>query len=221
MSEKKNKWEKIAEEVDRQEMAEEISKSADSEDKTNTEGVEDVSAASEMGVDADLNAAFADEFDDVDADAETIALRKELDAAKTQLLEMRASMANLESRTEREMIKARQFANERIIKKLLPVIDSLTMGLDAGAKDTSDGAVAILKGMQLTSDMLLKVLQEFGVKAIDPQPGDDFDPESHEAMTVQNIEGQADNTIVQTLQRGYALQDRVLRAAMVIVNRLA
>jgi molecular chaperone GrpE len=240
MSDKKNKWEKIAEEADRQEIIDSTEKKQSNKSKKTESGKkpekksvkdsgeasaadisaksgdDDITAESELGVD------FMDEFGaDMLANAETIALRNDLDTAKKQVLEMMAKISNQEARAEREMKKARQFANEGMIKKLLPVLDSLTMGLDAATGKDNPEVDSLLKGMHLTNDMLLKVLQEFGVSIINPAIGDAFDPDLHEAMTLQSDENQADNTVLQTLQRGYSLQDRVLRAAMVVVNRLA
>ena len=141
-------------------------------------------------------------------------LTEELTATKQKYLQLAAQMKNQTERSEREMKKARLFANERIIKKLLPVRDSLVRGLESVNADSAE-----VKGMQLTLDLLEKTLQEFGVEVINPAAGEVFDPELHEAMSVQQDAQLVDNSVVKVLQRGYKLQDRVLRAAMVIVNR--
>ena len=104
------------------------------------------------------------------------------------------------------------FVDEKLINELLPVVDSLDRGLETGAPDDPMRA-----GLQLTLDLLLKTLQKHGVELIDPKPGDAFSPELHEAMAMQPDPKAKSNTVLHVAQRGFMLNGRVLRAAMVVV----
>lgn len=147
-------------------------------------------------------------------------LREKLADAQQQILTKAAEMQNLQARSERETKKRCMFANERIINKLLPVLDSLSRGLEVAPSDAPE-VKAVRDGLQMTFDLLQDTLREFGVEAIVPVEGDVFDPNLHEAMSMQQDAALADNVVAQLLQPGYQLHDRVLRAAMVIVNRHA
>ena len=127
-------------------------------------------------------------------------------------------MKNMELRTSREIDKARKFANDRLLKELLPVMDSLVRGL--GDSDSDDPKVqSIREGMMLTMDLFTKTLNRFGVVVIDPAVGEDFNPEQHEAMSVMSHPKAKPNTIIEVLQKGYCLNGRVIKAAMVIVAK--
>jgi len=132
------------------------------------------------------------------------------------LLRMQAEMENLRKRLQREVEKSRKFALERIMKDLLQVRDSMDRGL--AAADESATIESLREGQQLTQKMLAKVMQDHGLEVIDPL-GQAFDPELHEAMTVMPSAEAAENTVLEVLQRGFRLHDRLLRPAMVVVSR--
>lgn len=128
----------------------------------------------------------------------------------------RAEVENIRKRAERDLANTHKYALEKFINELLPVKDSLEMGL-AAASESAD--IAKLKeGKELTLRMLATALEKFGVQEIDPQ-GEKFNPELHEAMAMQPDTGAEPNTVVQVIQKGYRLNDRLVRPAMVIVAR--
>jgi molecular chaperone GrpE len=130
------------------------------------------------------------------------------------LLRERAEIENQRKRLQRDVEQARKFANERLLGDLLPVCDSLERGL---AIDNADVA-ALREGMDLTLKALLKVAEANGLKPIDPL-GQPFNPELHQAMTMVAAPGKPPNTVVAVMQKGYALNDRLLRPALVAIAK--
>ena len=128
------------------------------------------------------------------------------------LLRTRAEMDNLEKRTQREMDKARKFMFERVFKDLLPVIDSLDQGLEATGGDAEAD-----EGLALTRKLLLQTLERHGLEAIEPV-GEPFDPQWHEAMSAQPSEEHPAQTVLMVMQKGYRLNERLLRPARVIIS---
>lgn len=145
--------------------------------------------------------------------AELEAVRAELGQLREDTLRDRADLENQRKRLERERDMARKFANERLLAELLPVIDSLEAGLGAAGEVT-----ALREGIELTLRQLLKVTGDNGLVAVDPV-GQRFNPEHHQAMsTVDNAEYPPDH-VVQVYQKGWLLNDRLLRPALVVVSR--
>jgi molecular chaperone GrpE len=143
-------------------------------------------------------------------------LEQKVNEYKDKAFRAQAMLDNVNRRAERDIEKAHRYGTEKLLVELLPVIDSLNRGLED--KTSKDQQVKNMReGIQLTLDMLMKVLKKFGVREIDPKEGEPFDPELHEAMSTMKVEGQKTHTIVRVLQKGYELNDRVVRAAMVIV----
>ena len=128
------------------------------------------------------------------------------------LLRTRAEMDNLEKRTQRELEKARKFMFEGIFKDLLPVIDSLDQGLEA-----TDGDSTTSEGLALTRKLLLQTLERHGLEPIEPQ-GEPFDPQWHEAMSAQPSDEHPAQTVLMVMQKGYRLNERLLRPARVIIS---
>lgn len=144
------------------------------------------------------------------------ALEKQVDSYKDQLARGQAELINARHRMEQEVSKARKFGVERVVSDLIPIADSLLRGLEGVTSD--DPSVQLMrKGMELTIDMLTKLLEKNGVLSIDPKVGDPFDPMQHEAMSMRSDSAAKANTVLQVLQKGYSLHGRVIRAAMVIV----
>jgi len=144
--------------------------------------------------------------------------KAELELAKHRdaMLRMQAEMENLRKRLTRDAEKSRRFALERIMKDLLQVLDSMERGLEVA--DDSATVDSLREGQALTLKMLAKVLQDHDLEVIDPS-GQPFDPEWHEAMTVAPSEELEENTVMEVLQKGYRLHDRLIRPAMVVVSR--
>jgi len=130
------------------------------------------------------------------------------------LLRERAEIENQRKRLARDVEQARKFANERLLGELLPVCDSLERGL---AVDTTDAA-ALREGMDLTLKALLKVAEANGLKPIAPL-GQPFNPELHQAMSMVDAPNAAANTVVSVLQKGYVLNERLLRPALVAIAK--
>ena len=151
------------------------------------------------------------------ADAERI---QELEALaeerRDQALRAQAELENQRRRFERELENAHKYAMEKFASEMLEVCDSLEMGLQA-ARESQD-VERVVEGVELTLKNLTKVFEKFGIQPEEPT-GERFDPERHQAMSMQEDPEQPPNTVVATMQKGYMLQDRVLRPAMVVVSR--
>lgn len=143
-------------------------------------------------------------------------IRAERDMLYEKLARAQADFQNSRRRLQTDADQRLQYANATLIKSLLPVIDNFERAL-AQDPEKSDPRT-ILKGMQIIHDQWLNVLKQQMVEEIVPQPGEPFDPNRHEALMHQPSP-HADGTIVQTLQKGYALQDRILRPAQVSVSK--
>lgn len=142
--------------------------------------------------------------------------RAELDRHREAMLRMQAEMDNQRKRLEREAVKSRRFALERMMKDLLQVRDSLERGLEVD-KDSAT-VEGLREGKALTLKMLSKVMQDHGLEVIDPV-GEPFNPEFHEAMTLVPSADHEENTVMEVLQKGFKLHDRLIRPAMVVVSR--
>ncbi len=132
-------------------------------------------------------------------------------------LRARAEMDNVRRRAERELENAHKFALERFAGELLGVKDSLEMGLSAASEHAADSA-RLIEGTELTLRMLNSAFTKFGISELNPI-GERFDPARHEAMATQPSAEAAPNTVLQVVQKGYLINDRLLRPAMVIVAR--
>lgn len=143
---------------------------------------------------------------------EVEALKAEVEQLKAQSLIERADLENQRKRLARDIDMARKFANEKLLGELLPVFDSMEAGLASAAADDP-----LRAGLELTLKQLLAVAEKNGLVEVAPQPGDAFNPEHHNAVSQQPAEGVASGAVVQAFQKGYVLNDRLLRPAMVVV----
>lgn len=143
--------------------------------------------------------------------------RNKADDNWNQCLRLTAEMENLRKRNQRDLENAHKFALEKFAGELLPVRDSLEMGIAATEGDNIDPA-KLKEGSELTLKMLSNALEKFGIKEVNPQ-GARFDPQFHEAMSMQPRADVEPNTVVTVVQKGYLLNERLLRPAMVIVSR--
>lgn len=146
--------------------------------------------------------------------SEIESLRAELTRLREDSLRERAELDNQRKRVARDIEMARKFANERLLGDLLPVIDSLEAGLAAAGGDASP----LREGMELTLRQLLKVAGDNGLVAVDPV-GQPFNPEHHQAMSLVPAPGVAPNHVVQVYQKGWLLNERLLRPALVVVSQ--
>ncbi len=143
---------------------------------------------------------------------EVEALRAELEHLKAQSLIERADLENQRKRMARELDNARRFANERLLGDLLPVLDSLEAGLANASADDP-----LRAGLELTQRQLLRVAEINGLVTVAPLAGETFDPERHQAMSMMDVAGIAPGAIAQLFQKGYVLNERLLRPALVVV----
>lgn len=151
------------------------------------------------------------------------ALRQENENLQQQVKEnlekallAQAEMENLRKRTARDMENAHKYALDKFTKELLPVIDSLELGLFA--TDTAEDTDSLKQGMDLTLKKFLDVMQKFGVSVVEAE-GEKFDPEKHEAISMQEVDDAEPGTVITVIQKGYELNGRLVRPAMVVVSR--
>jgi molecular chaperone GrpE len=142
--------------------------------------------------------------------------RSRADEHWDQVLRARAEIENLKRRQANELEKAHRYALDGFVRELLQVRDSLELGHSAALDEAAD-VEKLREGTELTLKLLIDVMGKFGVEQIDPQ-GEPFNPEYHQAMTTQPRDDVAPNTVVNVVQKGYLLNDRLVRPAMVIVS---
>jgi molecular chaperone GrpE len=145
-------------------------------------------------------------------------LRATVVGLKDETLRERAELDNQRKRLARDVDMARKFANERLLSELLPVLDSLDAGLATPTGDAGDSAGALRTGLELTRRQLLKVAEDNGLAVVDPQ-GLAFDPDQHQAISQADSPDAAAGTVLQVFQKGYLLNGRLLRPALVVVAR--
>lgn len=134
------------------------------------------------------------------------------------MLRARAEIENNRKRMVQEIEKANKFALERFVNELLPVIDNLERALSAANKDNPNFK-ATVDGIELTLKSLLDAVKKFGIEQISPQIDDVLNPELHQAISVSESQAHQSGHILQTIQKGYTLNGRLVRPAMVIVTK--
>jgi molecular chaperone GrpE len=130
------------------------------------------------------------------------------------LLRTKAEMENLRKRTEKDLENAHKYGIEKFVSEMLPVKDSMELGL--AAQDVT--VESLHEGMKLTMNMFNTTFEKLGVKEINPQNAP-FDPEMHQAMTMQATDDVEPDTVITVMQKGYLLNDRLVRPAMVVVSK--
>jgi molecular chaperone GrpE len=152
-----------------------------------------------------------------------IELQKKLDEAENKateswdrLLRQQAEMDNMQRRVERDIANAHKYALDKFVPELLPVIDSLERSLDISSEEHAVNAV--LEGISLTLKMFYGALEKFGVTQVNPL-GDAFNPELHQAVSVQEGTDSKPGNVLNVLQKGYLLNNRLIRPALVIVAK--
>ena len=143
------------------------------------------------------------------------AAEAELVLHRDAMLRMQAEMENLRKRLVRDLEKSRKFALEGVMKDLLQVRDTLERGLQMTGESAS--VEALKEGKELTLKMLNKVMADHGLEVVDPL-GEAFNPEFHEAVTMVPSADHPENTVIEVLQKGFKLHDRLIRPAMVVVS---
>ena len=133
-----------------------------------------------------------------------------------QLLRVKAELANMQRRNERELENAHKYGLEKFFKDLLPVLDSLEMGVVAAEGDSPD-LVKVREGVELTLKMFVDAAERYGLTAVNPA-GEPFNPDFHQAMSTEPNAELPANTVTKVFQKGYLLNERLIRPALVVVS---
>lgn len=135
-----------------------------------------------------------------------------------KVVRVQAELENSQRRAQRDVENAHKFGLEKFAQELLPVKDSLEMGLAAAEGSDHEVADKLREGTELTLKMFTSAMEKFGIKEVDPQ-GEPFNPDWHQAMTMQESAEHEPNTVIAVMQKGYILNERLLRPAMVVVSK--
>lgn len=151
-------------------------------------------------------------------EAALAAAKDDVQSGKDAALRAAAEAENVRRRAALDVQKARDFALEKFAAELLPVADNLERALQSIGDDANDQTKAIVEGIEITQKSFLNTLGKFGIEVVDPQ-GQPFNPDHHEAMGMQEHAEYPANTVIAVMQKGYLLNGRLLRPAMVMVSR--
>ncbi|WP_068828281.1 nucleotide exchange factor GrpE [Pseudomonas sp. BMS12] len=154
---------------------------------------------------------------ETDLGARVQSLEEQLAAAQDQSLRMAADLQNVRRRAEQDVEKAHKFALEKFANDLLPVVDSLERGLELTSA-ADEASKAMREGMELTLKLFHDTLKRYQLEAIDAH-GTPFNPEHHQAMAMEESIHAEPNTVLKVFQKGYLLNGRLLRPAMVVVSK--
>ncbi len=174
----------------------------------------------------DIEADIVDTSEESQEESSIEALQKQLNLANKKaeenwdkLVRSQAEMDNLKRRTQKDLENAHKYGLEKFAKELLSVIDSLELGIQASTSDAPE-VVSLREGSELTIKQFEAVFAKFNVEAINPV-GQPFNPELHQAMTMQPSADAEPNTVLNVFQKGYVLNGRLIRPAMVVVSQAA
>ena len=159
-----------------------------------------------------------DEIEDYIGSDELDALRAERDEMRDRFMRALADAENARKRSERDRREAEQYGGSKLARDLLPVYDNLQRALESASEDQRVVAKALIEGVDLTLRELLNVLTKHGVTRIQPQIGETFDPQRHQAMFEAPLPGTRVGQIIQVMTEGFLLNDRLLRPAQVGVS---
>jgi molecular chaperone GrpE len=141
-----------------------------------------------------------------------------LSESKDAVLRAEAEMQNVRRRAERDVENAHKYGVERILQNLLPVVDSIEKSIESTDQDDQDENDPVIEGIRLTHKLLLDVLNREQVEVVDPL-GEPFDPNEHEAMSMVENPDMEPNSVFAVMQKGYKLNKRLVRPAMVMVSK--
>ncbi len=150
-------------------------------------------------------------------EAALLASEQRVKEQQDTVLRAKAEVENMRRRSEQEVDKARKYALSRFVEELLPVIDNLERAIQA-ADDANEAIKPIIEGVELTHKTFIGTVEKFGLKEINPE-GEAFNPEFHQAMSIQESPDHESNTVMFVMQKGYELNGRVVRPAMVMVAK--
>jgi molecular chaperone GrpE len=153
-----------------------------------------------------------------DEAAEIDALRAERDALQDKFMRALADAENARKRSDKDRREAENYGGSKLARDMLPVHDNLKRALDTVSEDQRAASAALFEGIELTLRELHNVFAKHGITVIDPQVGDRFDPQHHEAMFEAPLPGTKAGEIIQVSAQGFMLHDRILRPAQVGVS---
>lgn len=154
----------------------------------------------------------------LDIEARIEALEAERDEMRDRWMRALADAENSRKRSEKDRRDAEQYGSSRLVRDILPVHDALTRALEAAGDEAREAAKGFIEGIELTQRELNNIFTKHGVTVIEPALGDRFDPNLHEAMFEAPVPGTTAGEIIQVMNRGFMLHDRLLRAAQVGVS---
>ncbi len=134
-----------------------------------------------------------------------------------QIMRLKVEIENNIKRSSRDIENAHKFALRNFAESLLPILDSMEMGQQAAESDKASLS-SIAEGSQLTMSMFVQALEKHGLKQLDPV-GESFDPDQHQAISIVEDENAESNTVISVMQKGFSLNDRLVRPAMVVVAK--
>ncbi len=143
--------------------------------------------------------------------------QEQIAALKDQLLRGQADQENIRRRAQKEVENAHKFALDKFATELLAVVDSLELGRQAMQGASGDSVAKLIEGTEMTLKLFLSVLEKFGVKAVGAA-GEPFNPQLHQAISMQPSTDYPNNTLSAVMQKGYLLNERLIRPAMVMVS---
>ncbi len=181
-------------------------------------GDNDTSETQQSAPEPELDQEQAEVVDQQTEPVDPEAMEAELAKVKDQLLRTIAESENIRRRASRDVENAHKFAVEKLLNDLFPVLDSLEKAVETATQTT--GAEAIAEGVELSLKMFVSTLEKSGVAQIDPL-GEPFDPQHHEAMAMVPNPDAEPNSVMEVMQKGYLLNERLVRAAKVIVVKAA
>lgn len=183
-------------------------------------------AQMEADVEAAVEAAEQHEAQEQSPEAEIAMLYAELEAAKQTIADQKDSVVraaadvdNMRRRAAQDVEKAHKFALEKFANELLPVIDNLERAIEFSDKE-NETLKPLLEGIDMTVKSFNDAVAKFGVEIVNPQ-GEQFNPDFHQAMSIQPSDDVTPNTVLAVMQKGYTLNGRLLRPAMVMVSKAA
>ena len=182
-----------------------------------TEQNQDVETKIDEAVEStESETAESTESEEVSLETQLADAQAKADENWDQLMRTKAEMENIRRRSEKELSNARKYALEKFAQELLPVIDSMEMGL-AAAQDENADVRKLREGTEMTLKMFETAIDKFGIKSVHPH-GEEFNPEHHQAMTMLDSQEHEPNMIIDVMQKGYLLNERLVRPAMVVVS---
>lgn len=186
------------------------------ETEQNQEEITEIEETSAESVEVETATADTENEAATDIEAKLAKAEAKADDNWDQLVRVRAEMENIRRRSERDLANAHKFALEKFAQELLPVIDSMEMGV-AAAQDENADVSKLREGTEMTLKMFEIAIEKFGIKGVHPH-GEAFNPEHHQAMTMIDSPEHEPNTIIDVMQKGYLLNERLVRPAMVVVS---